>query len=148
MKLFLLLSILSWVNPELSNLRSLYIQSPSDESKANLLLSKIEKIKSVDKVYVGYEGAVKIVLAKFAVNPIKKWNLFTEGKSILEGAINSAPKNSELRYLRLTIQTNVPKFLGYSSQIKEDKNFLEKNVEVIKDVELQTMIRSYLNEKV
>lgn len=84
--------------------------------------------------------------AKHAFNPISKWNLFKDGKKILESAIASDPNNIELRYLRLTIQSNVPSFLGYSGKIETDKAFLLSKLNSITDKELHQMVTSYLDK--
>ena len=59
-------------------------------------------------------------------------------------AINTNPANIELRYLRLTIQTNVPTFLGYCNKISSDKLFLFKEIERLKDKRLKTLIVAFL----
>lgn len=144
MKLFLLLFFLPLVNSDLSSIRSLYQEASKDEAKANQLLVIADKNSSINSVFFGYKGAVKIIMAKYACNPYTKWNLFREGKNILELAIASDANNVELKYLRLTIQMNAPNFLGYKSDIDSDKEFLKKNINGVNDEELQIAVKNYL----
>jgi hypothetical protein len=145
MKLLLTLYGVVLLNTNLiSSFRSLYKEAPFNEDKANELLQKAEKNMSLGHLYKGYFGAVKIISAQYAFNPYTKWTLFSEGKNILESAINADKNNIELRYLRLTIQMNAPFFLGYSSQISSDTEYLTKNASGIKDEELKAIINSYL----
>jgi len=144
MKLLILLFFFSYANADLSNLRSLYEVATKEESKATQMLALAEKNSSVNFVFLGYKGAAKIILAKHAMSPYTKWNLFKEGKNILESSIKADANNSELRYLRLTIQMNVPSFLGYNNNVNDDKAFLKKNIKNIKDKELQALIEDYL----
>ena len=59
--------------------------------------------------------------------------------------INADYNNIELRFLRLTIQDNVPAFLGYNQNIKEDKDFLYNQLNNITDKDLRKRIISYLS---
>lgn len=83
-------------------------------------------------------------MANHVFNPVTKLRYFNNGKSILENAIAKAPANTELRYLRLTIQLNAPSFLGYNKMIEADKMFLQKNVTATEDADLKKMITDYL----
>lgn len=144
MKFLLLLCFQLLPNADLSTLRSLYNEASIDKTKAKKLLEIAEKNSSISFVYFGYKGAAKIILAKHAFNPYTKWNLFNEGKDILESAIASDPNSLELKYLRFTIQMNVPSFLGYKNNINSDKEFLKEHNNGNKDKELQKLIKNYL----
>jgi len=115
---------------DISYLRTLYSLGANSEAKAELLISKTEN--NTNSIMMGYNGAGKILMAKHYYNPISKLSSFNEGKEILEKAIQGDLYNPELRYLRLTIQTNVPSFLGYSSNINEDKLYLTKKIKIYK----------------
>ena len=58
--------------------------------------------------------------AGFKFLPTKKLSLFIEGKNLLENAIAKHPKNVEMKLLRLMIQENAPRFLGYSDNCTKD----------------------------
>ncbi len=55
---------------------------------------------------------------------INKMSNFNKGKDLLEQAIRARPSELELHFLRLTIQYNLPGFLGYKSDIDGDKKFV------------------------
>jgi hypothetical protein len=69
---------------------------------------------------------------------------FNAGKVQLEYAIIQEDENIELRFLRLSIQENLPSFLGYSSQIKADRSFLVDHLDQILDEDLKSKISTYL----
>jgi hypothetical protein len=142
---FLLILLLPFIaKPDLSHIRQLYAYAADNETYANQLLIESERPAEDTLLFMGYRGAAKMILAKHAGNPFKKLNLFNDGKNILESAIASDTANVELRYLRLTIQSNIPKFLGYNSMIDADKIFLSREVERLSDNELKTKIEKYL----
>lgn len=66
-------------------------------------------------------------------------------KTVKNCLIESHSDNLELRFLRLTIQDNVPNFLGYNANLKEDKEFIHNNLSKILDEDLQERITYYLS---
>ena len=48
---------------------------------------------------------------------LANYQISIKGKNHLKKCIKADNENIEIRYLRFTIQTNVPAFLGYSNSI-------------------------------
>jgi len=61
-------------------------------------------------------------------------------KAMLEDAIKADEKNFELRFLRVTAQTNMPSFLGYRGDIDQDKKFILNSFSQIKDESLEQYV--------
>ena len=106
----------------------MYESASLNEQKAQLLLKLTHEANETNAVLLGYKGAVHMAMAKHSLFPTTKLAYFQEGKKILEKAIKLAPHNIELRYIRLTIQLNIPSFLGYAHQIQHDKNMLVQHI--------------------
>ena len=87
-----------------------------------------------------------MMIANYVLNPFTKLSYFNKGKKLLEQAIETAPANAELRFLRFAIQANIPSFLGYNSNIGEDKNLLMKSVAPMADAQLRQLIVPYLTD--
>lgn len=83
---------------------------------------------SSNPLLLGYKGAVELGMARHATNPFKKMSYFSSGKEHLEEAIAKDTSDVELRFLRLTIQVNLPSFLGYSDDIESDHKFVLANL--------------------
>jgi len=77
-----------------------------------------------------YTAAMVLMKSRFVKSPIKKYQNFKKGKNALDRLINENPSNLEFRYIRFGFQKNIPKFLGYNSNIEEDLSFIEKNIVV------------------
>jgi hypothetical protein len=103
----------------------------TDISKNNLLL--------------GYKGAVELGMARHHPNVIKKMGFFSNGKDYLEESIKNAPESIELRFLRLTIQTHLPAFLGYSSEKEIDKAFVLNNLSAAPSDEFKIRVRKFIS---
>ena len=92
----------------------------------------------------GYQSVIWFLWADYYVNPLKKWKCYSKGVIKLDQLIESYPDHLELRFLRLTIQDNVPKYLGYNKNLLEDENFIHKSLNKIKDKDLKKRITDYL----
>lgn len=103
----------------------------TDISKNNLLL--------------GYKGAVELGMARHHPNPFKKMGYFGDGKELLEKSISIDPENIELRFLRLTIQTNLPTFLGYSDEKENDKAYVLNHLEEAPSETFKTRVRNFIS---
>jgi len=121
---------------DISNIRSMYKESVTNEKVNDKLIADLKD--SNIELFRGYFGASTMMKAKHCLNPYKKLELFSDGKRILDSSIETDTTNLELRYLRLAIQENTPRFLNYHSMIERDKYYLSKNIEsVINDDELK-----------
>lgn len=92
----------------------------------------------------GYEAAFHMFMAKHTSNPIKKMSYFNGGKKLLEKQITNNPNNVELRFIRLCIQYYVPGYLGYNSNVEEDKIFVMNNLYKMPDENTKDVIYNYL----
>lgn len=68
-----------------------------------------------------YKGVLLMKSASAKEGVAEKLETFKAGHELLEGAILEEPTNTEFRFLRLIIQENAPKILGYHKDVKEDK---------------------------
>jgi hypothetical protein len=93
----------------------------------------------------GYKGGVLMGMARHHINPFKKMSFFNDGKKLIESAISIEPENLELRFLRLTIQTNLPEFLGYSESKKKDKAFVLVGLEKEDNEMLKKRMRNFIS---
>ncbi|KEQ28486.1 hypothetical protein N180_02300 [Pedobacter antarcticus 4BY] len=134
-----------FAEPEINQLRDLYAQSASSKKSADQLLNLL---KGADKnsaaIYIGYKGAAEMMQAKYGFNPFSKYKSFKRGKLLLEEAVKKDDKDIEVRFLRFTIQTNLPQFLGYDKQVKQDKKFLLTHLNTVRDNKLKQNIVAYL----
>jgi hypothetical protein len=108
------------------------------------LLEPYDEIKF--PILTGYRACGTMIMAKHVANPISKLMYFYKGRKMLEAVIAGNEKVAELRFLRYSIQTNAPSFLGYNSHIAEDKLFLKNSVPFLDDPILSNKISAYLRK--
>ena len=151
MKLLFLFSLLvcSHVNsstPSVAEVRRLYDRSVAEEKTCKSLIEMLKPYSEKNNpLLAGYKACATMVMAKHVFSPISKYSYFKEGRALLEKSIAKAPSDIELRYLRFTVQTNLPWFLNYSDDVSSDKSFLIKNIPQIADAMLKQKVVSYLS---
>lgn len=151
-KLLLLLSLMLTTGcfariPSIGEVRVLYQKASVQEQACRQLLQLLQPYTAATRpVLAGYKASATMMMANYVLNPFTKLSYFNKGKKLLEQAIETAPVNAELRFLRFVIQTNIPSFLGYNSNIGEDKNLLMKSVAPMADAQLRQLIVPYLTD--
>lgn len=128
---------------ELFEIRELYEKSVLSEAASESLVRDLTSCPK-NNILEGYAAAAHMISAKHAWNPIRKSSLFFKGKHSLEATILRNFEEVELRFLRLTIQSSIPSFLGYKSSISSDKKYILANYFSIDDVDLKTRIKSFI----
>jgi hypothetical protein len=143
----LILSLLFLINnqDDFVLIRSRFSQAVEKKAKAEELL-EILKAKPKTPFNTGYLGAVYMVMAKHAFNPVMKFSYFSTGKDYLDSSIRQSPGNEELRFLRYSIQVSAPSFLGYNAHKEADRALLMRNLKSgkITDKQLQATIVKFL----
>lgn len=142
---FLLLFLFFINDPDIDKVRKLYVEAPESKTETEKLLKLATARSFENNLYLGYEGAAHIIMAKHLLLPCCKYASFKNGKQLLDSAIRVNRNDPELRFLRLSIQYSAPRFLGYTSNIKEDKAILTGSLDKINDVKLNRAIVSFLN---
>lgn len=124
-------------------IRNNYEKAAKDEQLCKRLLQSTE-VKTNSTLFKGYYGAFQAIYASHLKNSSEKLKHFKTGKSNIEQAISSEPKNVELRFVRLSVQKMAPSFLGYNKKIEEDKKFIKENLASIKSSKLLTMCKQII----
>lgn len=88
------------------------------------LSSDLKKISKPDALTQAYIASLEALKAKHAWNPFTKHQYMKSFGDMMNNAVNRMPENMEIRYLRYNIQYNVPSYLGYSSNLEEDRKFI------------------------
>ncbi|WP_313100953.1 hypothetical protein [Epilithonimonas sp.] len=124
-------------------IRKNYQKAVSDKIICKEMLKHFEN-KNNTGLDLAYEGAFQAIWAKHAINPLEKLTTFKKGKKNIEKAVKQNPNLIETRFLRYSIQKESPAFLGYKSNIDEDKMLLNRNIKNVEDIILKQMIINIL----
>lgn len=130
---------------DLNEIRQQYPKAAENAEITNKLDGILFKVNSEQStVLLTYKGAVLTLKAKFAKSRKDKKDFFKEGVSLIESAVKRKPNNIEIRYIRMSVQENSPRFLGYHKNIEEDKQFILKHYALISSTELKDIIKDFV----
>jgi hypothetical protein len=130
---------------DLSEIRRLYGRANLSKDDAQLFCRLVQPVDSnaIPLLYC-YKGAGEMLQAKYALNPVAKLKKFNLGKAWIAAAFNRDSLNLEMRFIRFSIQSNVPTFLGYRAELAGDKKFLLEHMDGCPDTALKKMVINYL----
>ncbi len=100
-----------------------------DSAKINFQENLLQN--AVIKEKQAYEGALLLKKSGILSNKRNKLASFKAGKNKLENAIEKDSTNAEYRFLRLMIQENAPKILGYHAALEKDNIYIRKNFKML-----------------
>ena len=119
----------TYAGEDISYFRSSFQKIKDYETAKAFLDTEISKNGEANSITINsYKAVCKMMMAQYVYNPFSKYAWFKEGKQLLEESIGKE-KNVENSYLRLIVQLHIPSFLGYTTEIESDTQFLLDNLE-------------------
>ena len=129
----------------ISTIRDAYKVCNESRENADAFYELTKKaLQKEDPIYKGYHGAALALKAAFSWNPISKLSYFNKGKKLIDESIELDPNNIELRMIRLSIQSNTPKIVGYYKNIEEDRDFIRDNIDNVTSEEQKEYIQGFI----
>lgn len=125
-------------------LRSNFKNAVTDKNLCLKMMNMLEK-ETENSLYRAYLGALQTVWANHVINPFSKLSTFNKGKKNIEIAIKNNPADVEIRILRLSVQKNAPRFLGYYKNIDDDKKIIMLNFNSIKNENLSKIAKDLIS---
>ncbi|NNE70717.1 MAG: hypothetical protein HKN29_10200 [Rhodothermales bacterium] len=100
-----------------------------DEAQVELLRSLEQSDDSTSVLRAGYLAVAHLLVSAQRRNVWAKWRSFSRWTSRLDALIEQHPNQPELRFLRVTVQSNAPRFLGYADALEEDCGAVSRALE-------------------
>ena len=145
--LFLLLNPSATIQqPSLQEVRVLFQKAEASEEAVEKMLDLLEEVDEQQPVLLAYKASATMMMAKHVFLPTSKLSRFNKGKKLLQQAVDTAPEKVEIRFLRFALQSATPAFVGYKSEMEEDKELLLKSLPELKDEDLKRMILPFLKK--
>lgn len=148
MKLFSILLIVmfsSFINStsDIKTARDYYLKASDNKEFADKLKSFTES-KINTPLMKAYNGVALAILAKHSWNPYTKLENVKSGLKNINEAVNSHSSDLEIRFLRFSVEENIPSVVPFTSHIDEDKKFILKNWN--KNHEFYSTMSAYLKK--
>lgn len=146
---FICTSVLYAQKISLQQARDQFEKAAQSEASCKMLIDNLSGVTAAkNPILYGYLGAAETIYAQFSYNPYTKLSRFNTGKGKLDAALLAKPDALELIYLRFTVQSGAPSFLGYNSQLSSDKKKLIDGLKPLStsDYDLYKRISAYLKQ--
>ncbi|MBK0378162.1 hypothetical protein [Mucilaginibacter segetis] len=85
------------------------------------LYNSLNSMQIKSALIIGYIGTLEALKAKHTWNPYYKLKYLNDAEKSFQKAITEAPHNIEIRFMRYSVEHNVPNFLGYNKNLKADR---------------------------
>ncbi len=133
----------------LKDLRLNYPKAIYDAKLTDALYEKL-KSKNLNPTELAYAASIDALKAKHAWNPYSKFEYLNQFDKKITEAVKLDSKNIEIRYLRYSIQKNIPAFVGFNKNIAEDQKaivnlFLTEKF-TKEDVPVLKMVYDYMQD--
>jgi tetratricopeptide (TPR) repeat protein len=100
-----------------------------DAKRANSLYNQLLQLKPASNtLQYAYLGATEAILAKHAFNPFSKLGYVNSALEKLNRAVDLNRNDVEVRYMRYSVESNMPSYLGYSKHVEADKQMIIKTL--------------------
>jgi hypothetical protein len=106
-----------------ANLRRHYEQAAADKAAGEKFYKLLADYKDRDGLVLAYKGAAEAIRARDA-SMFNKLAYVQDAARTFEQAVSLDPRNPEIRFLRFSVESNLPPFLGLSKHVDEDKEML------------------------
>ncbi|MEB0263072.1 MULTISPECIES: hypothetical protein [unclassified Mucilaginibacter] len=117
------------VEPNLHVIRKLLVTAINSSKTTDSLYRNLGSIKNRTGLITGYLGTLEALKAKHTWNPYYKVKYLNDAEKSFKGAVIRDPANIEIRFMRFSVEHNVPGFLGYT------KNLVADRTEIIKQID-------------
>lgn len=109
------------MNLSLAQIRSRYQEAVDDQEEARSLWRKLKDYRGEEGIILAYKAATRILMSNHSWMPMEKLAYLKEAMYIFRQAVRQAPDNPEVRFLRFSIEHNLPAYLNESGDMQADK---------------------------
>lgn len=108
---------------EPASLRRHYEQAAAGKEAGDKFYDLLHGYSEQNALVLGYKAASEAIKARDA-SMLNKLTYVQQAARTFEQAVSLDPANAEIRFLRFSVESNLPPFLGLSKHVDEDKTFL------------------------
>lgn len=106
---------------DIAELRKQMLRAIKSPETTDSLYNNLKTIIKKPPLVIAYFGALEALKAKNSWNPYNKIKYLNLSSKTVDQAVNASPNDMEIRFIRFSIQTNLPHFLGLNKDLPADK---------------------------
>ncbi len=107
---------------------------------APAVYEKFEAVENPSAKLLAFKGALEAIMTRTTWNVFKKIQYLNKSQVSFNKAIDMEPNNVEVRFMRLSVEHEIPSYLGYSTHMKEDKEFIIKHISQFNPLKMDPQI--------
>jgi len=115
----------SYKRPDLR--RNFYLAAENKETCA-ALVAHLNKYQGPDPVVYGYKAATQGIMADQAWNPYLKIKYVRTAAKLFEEIIRKNSQQTEVRFLRYSLEYYIPRYLNMSGHLQEDQAIILRSL--------------------
>lgn len=128
----------------IEQLRKAFHSSVLHPDQLSTFLSALEEIQTPSPIEQAYLGAAEALKARASWNPIMKISHLSKFRDLINEALQEDASNLEIRFLRYSIEFNIPKLLRSEESMHEDKNIILSNIANIDHFDIDNSFIIYI----
>lgn len=109
---------------DIKQIRKQLVLAVDQQETTDSLYTSLNGLSDKTPLIVGYLAALQALKAKHAWNPYRKLQYLNQSKKEFKKAIYADSTNIEIRFMRFSVQHNLPGFLGQSENLNEDREVI------------------------
>ncbi|MDX2197088.1 MAG: hypothetical protein NW207_11800 [Cytophagales bacterium] len=135
---------------DINCLRISYYKAVQSEAHTDTLISIITKLQHKNYIQSAYLAGLYALKAKHHSNPYQKIKYLQKANEDIKPIVILHPDDMEVRFIRLSYQYYVPRFLGFSAHLQDDTQAIARAIILCKfnytDFGLVTNIIDFLKK--
>jgi hypothetical protein len=138
--------------PNIPLIRKQLVSAINSGKTTDSLYNSLGAIKNRTSLINGYMATLEALKAKHTWNPYYKVKYLNDAENSFKNAVANDPHNIEIRFMRFSVEHNVPGFLGYNKNLDADRvemirQLEKKNYALADDKLVKTIITFLLDSK-
>ncbi|MBC7448085.1 MAG: hypothetical protein H7330_08505 [Hymenobacteraceae bacterium] len=133
---------------DLPSLRHLYAEAVQAEPAALRLQATLKAYAGPAATLLAYRAVAEALQARYTWSPLNKLRAVRTADRLFDRAVAAAPRNVEVRFLRFTVESSVPHYLGFSQHLADDRAHVLRGAQHYPDLGLDaqslTLIRDFM----
>jgi len=125
---FICFSALAETKAEFNKLRNDYVAALKNHDLAEEVYEKFKMVENPSAKILAYKGALEAIMTRTTWNFFKKLDYLRKSEQSFKESVSKAPNSIEVRFMRMAVQYDIPRYLGFSNDLNADKEFIIANI--------------------
>ncbi|MEQ9402694.1 MAG: hypothetical protein RIM99_03830 [Cyclobacteriaceae bacterium] len=128
----------------IQEVRKSFHQAVMDPEESRTFHQFLDQTTLNSSTLKAYKAVSEALMARVVWSPFSKLSQVMKYDNLMEMAIEEDQSNIEIRFLRFAIEYNLPRFLGMSQHLIEDRDVIVENMTAVNSMDLDPSFSRYI----